>query len=179
MPTGERCPACADLVRLMPEEPLRLPERPNLRHLKDQAKDLLRAGGAPSLTAAQFDIARRYGFASWMKLKEHVDQVGEDGWFADAMQALDLPRVQELVKRNPSCSGSVPMQSRRSRAWRAVMMTRYGPPCGYAWRSGSSLMAVPTASTMAAHSAGPPITMISPWPSCCCAMARICICVTH
>ena len=31
-----------------------LPERPNLRHLKDQAKDLVKAGSAKSLTDAQF-----------------------------------------------------------------------------------------------------------------------------
>ena len=34
-----------------------LPERPNLRHLKDQAKDLLKAG-AKSLSQAKFQIAR-------------------------------------------------------------------------------------------------------------------------
>ena len=33
-----------------PEMPRSLPERPNLRHLKDQAKTLLRAGQAPSLS---------------------------------------------------------------------------------------------------------------------------------
>src|SRR5260370_3255960 len=44
----------------------RLTGSPNLkkalRHLKDQAKDLLKAGDAGSLTAAQFKIARLYGF---------------------------------------------------------------------------------------------------------------------
>src|SRR5215813_14960602 len=35
-----------------------LPEHPNLRHLKDQAKDLLKTGGAKSITDAQFQIAR-------------------------------------------------------------------------------------------------------------------------
>ena len=44
--------------------PAPLPDRPNLRHLKDQAKDLVRSGIAKSITAAQFQIARRYGFAS-------------------------------------------------------------------------------------------------------------------
>ena len=50
----------------MPDEspslPRVLPERPDLRHLKDQAKELLRAGGASTLTAEQFSIARQYGF---------------------------------------------------------------------------------------------------------------------
>ena len=49
-----------------PSQPL--PDRPNLRHLKDQAKDLLKAGMVASLTDAQFQVARRYGFASWPKL---------------------------------------------------------------------------------------------------------------
>jgi hypothetical protein len=46
-----------------------LPDRPNPRHLKDQARDLLKAGEAESLSDAQFKIARFYGFASWPKLK--------------------------------------------------------------------------------------------------------------
>ena len=49
--------------------PRPLPDRPNLRHLKDQARDLLKAGAAASLTDAQFKIARIYGFASWPKLR--------------------------------------------------------------------------------------------------------------
>src|SRR5579885_2115026 len=44
------------------------PDRPNLRHLKDQAKDVLKAGQAASLADAQFIIAKRYGFQSWPKL---------------------------------------------------------------------------------------------------------------
>jgi hypothetical protein len=56
-----------------------LPARPNLRHLKDQAIDLLRAGEVGSLTSAQFQIARRYGFASWQKLKYHVEAFQRSG----------------------------------------------------------------------------------------------------
>ena len=55
----------------------RLPDHPNLRHLKDQAKDLLKSGGAKSITDAQFRIARLYGFASWPKLKAHVESFEE------------------------------------------------------------------------------------------------------
>ena len=58
-----------------PEAPRPLPDRPNLRHLKDQAKDLLKTGAAASITDAQFKIARLYGFASWPKLKAHVDSL--------------------------------------------------------------------------------------------------------
>ena len=68
-----------------------LPVRPNLAHLKAQAKDLLsayRAGDAaatarvrpffeplpvPRLHHAQLIIAREYGFDSWAKLKHHVE----------------------------------------------------------------------------------------------------------
>jgi hypothetical protein len=45
-----------------PEGPRPLPERPNLRHLKNQAKDLLKAGDAASVSEAQFKIARLYGY---------------------------------------------------------------------------------------------------------------------
>ncbi|WP_226505281.1 DUF1835 domain-containing protein [Pseudomonas sp. MWU16-30317] len=63
--------------------------RLNLEQLKKQAKDLLRelhAGSAPkhqaqlkrspaTLTDAQWLIARGYGFATWPKLKAHVDAI--------------------------------------------------------------------------------------------------------
>jgi hypothetical protein len=72
----------------MPE----LPDRPNLAHLKKQAKTLLRQyrDGDPAATArfrdalpnaaaggfhlhdAQSCIAREYGFTSWAELKSYV-----------------------------------------------------------------------------------------------------------
>ena len=55
-----------------------LPANPSLEHLKNQAKDLLRAlqQGRPDaqLADAQHAIAREYGFASWPKLKAHVEK---------------------------------------------------------------------------------------------------------
>ena len=62
-----------------PEASRALPDRPNLRHLKDQAKDLLKAGAAASIADAQFKIARLYGFASWPKLKAHIESLEEIG----------------------------------------------------------------------------------------------------
>jgi hypothetical protein len=53
------------------EAPQPLPDRPNLRHLKDQAKDLLKAGKAASLAAARFQIARLYGFARPQLQRKH------------------------------------------------------------------------------------------------------------
>ncbi|HEX5324142.1 MAG TPA: hypothetical protein VFW40_10175, partial [Capsulimonadaceae bacterium] len=52
-----------------------LPASPDLRHLKDQARDLVRSGDAPSLSNAQFQIARKHGYASWPKLKSHIDSL--------------------------------------------------------------------------------------------------------
>ena len=60
---------------------LSLPPRPNLDHLKRQAKDRLRELQATSpdaqLADAQHALARDYGFASWPKLKAHVEALGE------------------------------------------------------------------------------------------------------
>lgn len=77
-----------------------LPDHPNLRHLKDQARDLLKAGTAPSLIDAQLKIAREYGFPSWPKLKAHVDSLKEAGQLKDAIDRNDLPLVQSLMLRN-------------------------------------------------------------------------------
>ncbi len=78
-----------------------LPQNPDLRHLKDQAKDLLRAGRAASLANAQLQVARQYGFASWPKLKAHVDSLQTVGQLRQAIDANDLEQVKELMTRNP------------------------------------------------------------------------------
>src|SRR5262245_29581966 len=85
-----------------PEAPRQLPERPNLRHLKDQAKHLLAAGDAASLADAQFKIARLYGFPSWPKLKAHVDTQDEIAQLKQAIDTNDAERVKTLMTRNPS-----------------------------------------------------------------------------
>jgi hypothetical protein len=79
-----------------------LPDRPNLRHLKDQAKNLLKAGGAESLADAQFQIARLYGFANWPKLKAHIESVEEIGQLKQAIDTNDLDRVKTLMIHNPA-----------------------------------------------------------------------------
>ena len=89
----------------MPDEspslPRALPERPDLRHLKDQAKDLLRAGGAATLAEAQFAVARQYGFTSWPRLKEHVERLHEIGLLKHAIDTNDVGAVRTLMTRNP------------------------------------------------------------------------------
>jgi GNAT superfamily N-acetyltransferase len=53
-----------------------LPARPNLDHLKKQAKDLLpelqEKNPGARLADAQHLVAREYGFQSWPRLKEHL-----------------------------------------------------------------------------------------------------------
>src|SRR5438094_4696380 len=82
--------------------PRPLPDRPNLRHLKDQAKDLLKTGAAASITDAQFRVARLYGFASWPKLKAHVDAFEEIGQLKQAIDTNDIVRVKTMMTRNPT-----------------------------------------------------------------------------
>ncbi len=82
--------------------PRALPDRPNLRHLKDQAKDLVRSGTAPTIADAQFQVARLYGFASWPKLKARVDSFEEVGQLKLAIDANDVERVKSMMTRNPT-----------------------------------------------------------------------------
>jgi hypothetical protein len=83
-----------------------LPDNPDLRHLKNQAKDLLKAGGASSLTDAQFKLAREYGFASWHKLKRHVELLAEVGQLKEAIDRNDFDRVKSLMTSNPALHGA-------------------------------------------------------------------------
>jgi hypothetical protein len=85
-----------------PAAPRPLPDRPNLRHLKDQAKDLLKAGTAVSIADAQFKIARLYGFASWPKLKAHIESLEEIGQLKQAIDTNDIDRVKIMMTRNPT-----------------------------------------------------------------------------
>ena len=54
-----------------------LPPNPNLEHLKKQAKALLdkmrQRNADATLVDAQHALARQYGFASWPKLKAHIE----------------------------------------------------------------------------------------------------------
>ena len=83
--------------------PRELPERPNLEHLKKQAKDLQHAGGATKLAEAQRLVAREYGFASWAKLKAHVDSFAADPReaFNAAIRSHDVANVSRVLRRFP------------------------------------------------------------------------------
>lgn len=78
-----------------------LPPNPDLRHLKDQARDLLKTGAALTLSEAQFKTALDYGFASWPKLKAYVDSLSLVGELKAAIDAEDLLLVKRLMTRHP------------------------------------------------------------------------------
>lgn len=86
----------------MSTHPQSLPERPNIRHLKNQAKDLLKAGAAKSVAESLFQVARSYGFPSWPKLKVHVESLEQTSELKHAIDTNDLDRVIVLMTRNPS-----------------------------------------------------------------------------
>jgi ankyrin repeat protein len=106
-----------------------LPERPSLRHLKDQAKDLLKSGSAESLTGAQFQVAREYGFDSWPKLKAHVALLQETGQLKQAIDAEDLPRVVAMMTKNPALhQAPLGYNKNGTLTWVAECRTVKGPP---------------------------------------------------
>ncbi len=86
-----------------------LPEKPNLEHLKKQAKELLRTLPQGKLADAQHALANEYGFATWAKLKSHVEALGLTP--AEALKAAvndsDAPRVRELLARNPELRAKI------------------------------------------------------------------------
>jgi len=74
-----------------------LPAQPSLEHLKNEAKQRLKALRAQlpraQLTEAQLAVARDYGFASWRALKTHVDEITRTRVFA-AARAGDVETVR-------------------------------------------------------------------------------------
>jgi ankyrin repeat protein len=78
-----------------------LPSKPNLRHLKDQAKDRLANGDAPSLAMALFQVARDYGFPSWPKLRDHVLALPFAKNLKEAIDSDDFAEVRHLVSKHP------------------------------------------------------------------------------
>jgi len=111
------------------DAPRPLPENPNLRHLKDQAKDLFKAGGAESITDAQFKIARLYGFSNWPKLKAHVDSLEDVGQLKQAIDGNRIDEVKALMTRNPALH-QAPLGYAKNGplTWVAECRVPWGPP---------------------------------------------------
>jgi ankyrin repeat protein len=99
-----------------------LPARPNLEHLKKQARQLLRGimqadssavdrfreaqvtlPSAAKLAQAQLVIAREYGFDNWANLKAQVGALSDDPVEAltTAIKANDGPLVRQVLARYP------------------------------------------------------------------------------
>ena len=140
-----------------------LPEHPNLRHLKGQAKDLLKAGGAESITDAQFKIARSYGFASWPKLKAHVESLEEIGQLREAINTNDLERVKDLMTRNPKLHSSAigPHRGQKALTWVAECRIPKGPPS--AERLAMATWMIENGSDV--HQDGDALTRAARWPT--------------
>ena len=115
----------------------RLPVRPSLEQLKNQAKDLLRsiregdadsiaslnryhpnppATGDVKLADAQFALARSYDVPSWMRLVQACDLV-------DAIWRDDIEAVRQMVQQNPHLIHENA---------RATEKCNWGPPMSYA-----------------------------------------------
>lgn len=111
---------------------MQLPDRPSLRHLRDQAKSLVRSGSASTIAKAQFQIAQQYGFASWPKLKRHVESLKITGQIKQAIAANDLARVEGLLELNPDLKrvliDEVPLMevAQRGRVRMMELLVRYG-----------------------------------------------------
>jgi len=87
-----------------------LPSRANLEHLKNEAKQHLRAMRAQSsevaakarLSEAQLWVARRYGFPSWRKLKAYIDALKDFGQqLVNAVHAGDLDTMRRILDGHP------------------------------------------------------------------------------
>ncbi|CAN5498827.1 ankyrin repeat domain-containing protein [soil metagenome] len=85
---------------------LKLPEQPSLEQLRKQAKELQRANPDLSLADAQRDLARSYGFASWNKLKQHVETTSglrtHVSTFVEHALGGRLELADQLLRESPS-----------------------------------------------------------------------------
>jgi hypothetical protein len=88
-------------------EPRPLPSRPDLRHLREEAKRRRKAGEFASIAIAQLAVAHEYGFRSWPRLKFHVEALTLDvseraaALIASATSA-DLRRARALLDADPA-----------------------------------------------------------------------------
>ena len=102
-----------------PSRPLRrareLPARPSLEHLKNEAKQHLKAlrrqRPQAKLAAAQLALARDYGFASWRQLKAHVDKVSPVR--PDRKKVFGAARAGDVATWGPTPTQPTPPAPRR------------------------------------------------------------------
>src|SRR3984885_5009414 len=86
-----------------------LPEKPNFEYLKKQAKELLRSMRQGKLADAQHALANEYGFATWAKLKSHVESLGLSP--AEALKAAvcdsDAVGGRDLIQQHPELRATI------------------------------------------------------------------------
>jgi ankyrin repeat protein len=83
-----------------------LPAQPNLERLRNEAKQRLKslraADPSAKLAAVQLAVAREFGFASWRRLKAHIEQTSVDRPHREtvfaAAQAGDIASVREALE---------------------------------------------------------------------------------
>jgi hypothetical protein len=85
--------------------PRPLPDQPSLEHLRNEAKQHLKARRSQDpqvkLAASQREVARQYGFSSWRRLKAHVDAI--DAVRAESAHVFDA-RAGPIPTGAPSTS---------------------------------------------------------------------------
>jgi ankyrin repeat protein len=95
----------ADEVPGVREGTRTLPDHPSLDWLRKAAKHRLASlrlrDPAARLAEAQRDLAREYGFASWRKLKAHVDALGVEGALFSAARDGDVAALVALLDAHP------------------------------------------------------------------------------
>jgi ATP-dependent Clp protease ATP-binding subunit ClpC len=100
-----------------------LPEFPSLEHLKKQAKARLRQlqqrDVGAKLTEAQLAIAREYGFASWTRLKTHIESLQDSSGSGGGGGGLSVG------KTSPDDPGSGIFGRFTMRARRLIFFARY------------------------------------------------------
>ena len=97
-----------------------LPARANLEHLKGEAKkrlrDMRRQNRGATLAAAQFAVARSYGFASWRKPKAYVDTLRDAAErLVNAVRTGDLDIMRAVLDRSPELVNATTGLDRRFR----------------------------------------------------------------
>jgi ankyrin repeat protein len=86
-----------------------LHSNPSLQFLKKQAKALLRNMPQGKLADVQQTLANEYGFASWAKMKSHVEALGfsPPQELKAAVCDMDAARVREVLKRYPELRAKI------------------------------------------------------------------------
>jgi len=87
-----------------------LPARPSLEFLKKSAKQQVAAlrqqGRTTSLAAEQLNLARKYGFPSWRKLKSHVELLEAAAAAVKAISSGDTKTLKRLLQQNPDLANA-------------------------------------------------------------------------